>query len=389
MSPSFTAVIGSAIGVDPFNRRSWSGSSFFFFSEMKRQGLLNRAFGVEAPAVQRLLHLGRNFSPDRGVWRARLNLDVNYRKSLTHAVGRQLTNGEKQGDVLQIGGYFSGPEATGRQGRCFAYYDGNLAIRLRAKPPLKDIPARLIDGALDYERRMLPGMEKVFTMSEYLRRSFITDYGLRPEQVQTIGAGINLDSFPPPPVGKNYEQPTVLFVGADFARKGGWELLQAWPQVRDRFPQAELHIVGPRELTIPPELGAGVRHHGFVSKDDPRFFDLFAKASLFVMPSLYEPFGIAPLEAMAHAIPAVVTDDWALGEMVTSGVTGEKVPAGDTRSLADTLLELLAAPDRLQTMGQAARQHVLDNYTWSATVTRLAAAAADRSHAAIAGQTAR
>ena len=59
----------------------------------------------------------------------------------------------------------------------------------------------------------------------------------------------------------------------------------------------------PRTLSIPLELAGGVRYHGFLSKSDPKdvekLRELFRTCSLFVLPSLYEPFGIAPLEANA------------------------------------------------------------------------------------------
>ena len=100
-------------------------------------------------------------------------------------------------------------------------------------------------------------------------------------------------------------------------------MLRAFKNVRDRLPDAQLHIVGPNGLQIPPELTVGVQYHGFLRKWDAHdvatLDRLFRESSLFVMPSRYEPFGIAPLEAMIHQLPCVVTNDWGLKETVLRG----------------------------------------------------------------------
>jgi glycosyltransferase involved in cell wall biosynthesis len=112
--------------------------------------------------------------------------------------------------------------------------------------------------------------------------------------------------------------------------------------------------------------------HGFLSKSSPadreRLADLFRRCCLFVMPSLYEPFGIAPLEAMAHQLPAVVTGRWALQEMVTPGQTGALVECGSAEDLEAKLASLLSDPAALERMGTAGRQMVLDRYTWDKVV---------------------
>jgi glycosyltransferase involved in cell wall biosynthesis len=103
---------------------------------------------------------------------------------------------------------------------------------------------------------------------------------------------------------------------------------------------------------------------------------LWRSASLFVMPSLYEPFGIAPLEAMLYGVPCVLSDAWAFPEMVTPGVNGDLVPSRNAGALADSLLRLLGDPDGLERMGQAGRELVLRDFTWPAVVRKLRASLA-------------
>lgn len=367
---SLVTVSGAAIG-EPFDRRSWSGSAFYFFSELQRRGYLHRAITAKPSRPSKALALARNFHRDRGIWSRRLNLDIAYRDALTSGIRQAVTREDLQHDFLQIGGYYNTPSVLGGQATCHAYYDGNLAIRLRAPLPLDGLSPRLLDAALEYERSMLRDIGLVFTMSEHLRQSFIKDYDLPARRVVTIGGGMNLDTLPGHQNDKDYSKAELLFIGVDFGRKGGWVLLEAFRAVRRAIPGALLHIVGPRSLKIPDELADGVVDHGFLPKSGPDLAELFARCALFVMPSLYEPFGIAPLEAMAHQLPAVVSGDWALQEAVDPGRTGQHVRPGDVSDLEETLISLLRAPDQLRHMGEAARTHVMAECTWEAVVQRL------------------
>jgi glycosyltransferase involved in cell wall biosynthesis len=381
MQKNLVGVLGSGlIGRDPFDRQSWSGSSYFFFSALKARGRLHRAFGVEAPAWRRWLLLARNFRPDRETWRRHFYLDTTYRDTLTHAVGRRLEPDDLGHDFLQLGALYDVPRLLDGRARCFSYHDGNLAESLRSPYAPQKLDPRMVENALAYERRVYHGMTRVFTMSEYLRQSFVRDFGVPPKRVITIGAGINLDAVPAYQEGKRYDGQEVLFIGKDFERKGGWVLLEAFRAVRERCPRATLHLVGPRELSVPPGLAGGVAFHGFLDKDDPadaaRLEGLFRRCCLFVMPSLYEPFGIAPLEAMVHQVPCVVTDRWALREMVTPGETGDLAERGSALDLADKLGALLADPDGLRRLGENGRRLVLERYTWDKVARRLTDAVA-------------
>lgn len=215
----------------------------------------------------------------------------------------------------------------------------------------------------------------MFTMSESLRQSFIDDFDVPPHKVVSVGGGVNFDDLPEAFQGKRHDTEAILFIGIEFERKGGWELLEAFKKVRERRPNAQLHIVGPKKLAIPDALAEGVVYHGYLSKSNPatnaKLESLFQSSSLFVMPSRYEPFGIAPLEAMAHEVPAVVTNRWALRELVTPGQTGDHVECGSVDSIAETISRLLADPDALARMGRTGREKVLSYYTWSHVVERL------------------
>ncbi|MDP9201678.1 MAG: glycosyltransferase family 4 protein, partial [Gemmatimonadota bacterium] len=157
----------------------------------------------------------------------------------------------------------------------------------------------------------------------------------------------------------------------DFKRKGGPDLLAALEKVRAVVKTAELTIIGP-ELDDP---APGVRCVGSLSKSDPaalnRLLDEYGRASIFVMPSLYEPFGVAFAEAMAHRLPCVGTNICAMPEIITHGRTGFLVPPRDPAALASRILALLDSPGLCREFGDCGYQRYAENFTWRAVTKRV------------------
>ncbi len=375
--PTVTAILGGSIGSDPYAPNTWSGIAHMLFPAMSSAGLLERASGVDLPAPQKYWLLAKNFTRNRSIWRRHFYFDPAYRAALTRAAGKVPVTTRV---AFQVGHMFCLPDVFPNKA-CVSYHDGNLPEALKSGFGMEGVSSRRIDQALRYEEQTCGKMSAIFTFSEYLRQSFIHDYHVSPEKVFNVGGAVNLKTFPAPQPHKDYSAPRILFIGVEFNRKGGPELLQAFGAVRAVLPAAELHIVGPRQL--PPELAtlpAGVHFHGHLSKADPaqaaQLEALFLSANLFVLPSLYEPFGIAPIEAMLYGLPALVTDAWALRETVQPGINGDLVAKGSVDDLAGRLIALLSDPARLAVMGRKGRELALANYTWDAVVGRMADALA-------------
>ena len=375
MKKKIVGIIGSGlIGRNPYHDRAWSGSSKYFFEACRKRDLLARAFGIEVPIYFRYPLLLSNFSTDRERWRQKFYFDIRYYKKLTLEIKKKLSQEDFRHNFLQIGGVYNVPSIVDYKSKCYSYHDGNIAQLLKSPYMVKGISDKKIAEAFEYERNVYRGMNKIFTMSNYLKRSFIDDFGIDENKVVCIGAGINIDKFPVI-VNKSYNNKEILFVGIRFYRKGGETLLKAFRLVRERFPAAKLHIIGPQKLYIPPELDRGVVFHGFLSRREPNqrqlFDEILFRSSLFVMPSLYEPFGIAPLEAMVNGIPCILTNKWAFPEMVEPGVNGELVECEDELGLANKIIKLLGNTDMLSLMGMYGRKMVLKNFTWEKVVERL------------------
>jgi glycosyltransferase involved in cell wall biosynthesis len=366
-----TVFFGGSVGSDPHSPKTWSGSGVSFVDALDSADLLDQAVGINVPRLRNSYLLAKNFNWNRAVWRLHYYFDPAYRRALTHAARRVCVNSTL---LLQIGHMFSLPDAF-PQKKCISYHDGNLIERLNSGFALEGISRQRIDQALHYEEKTAGQMTAIFTFSEYLRQSFISEYHIPAERVINVGGGINLTEIPEANPHKDYSSPRLLFIGTEFARKGGLQLLAAFQTVRDVLPAAELHIAGPVTLDRVP---AGVVFHGHLSKASPeqkqKLELLFRDSTLFVLPSLYEPFGIAPLEAMLYQLPCLVTDAWALRETVIPGVNGDLVPRGSVDELSTKVLALLSNPERLAIMGRQGRDLVLRSYTWKSVVDRMAAA---------------
>lgn len=159
----------------------------------------------------------------------------------------------------------------------------------------------------------------------------------------------------------------VLFVGRLVREKGVEILIDALPEVLSAHPGAKLVVAGggaQEHLAARARgrgLGQKVAFTGFVSEDLAR---LYAIAEVAVFPSLYEPFGIVALEAMAAGVPVVASDVGGLREVVTHGVTGIHTWASNAHSLAWGIKQVLADGALAARLRRKARQEVIERFHW-------------------------
>ena len=358
---------------EPLDAGTWSGTSAFLVRALDGAGALAGAVDASSHAVDRLEQLA-SFSPDRARWRQRYHSRSSFAsglaRSLRSGVARRRLGAEPEA-VLHVGAWAL------LRGRVRAsYHDGNLAVSLARGEPLLDPRSRSVRRALEDDRRFYDRMDVLLPMSDWLRRSFVEDYGQNPAKVVTVGAGANLRELPQVP-DRTYEQPRFLFVGKQWERKGGPQLLEAFGHVRAERPDAELWVVGPEQ----PVAGPGVRFFDRISRasadGERRLGEFYEGATAFAMPSVYEPFGIVFLEAMAYGLACIASDRCAMPEIVADGVSGFTVDAHDVDALGQRLLEL-TDPERARAFGEAGRLRLVERFTWDAVAGRIVDAIANR-----------
>jgi len=165
------------------------------------------------------------------------------------------------------------------------------------------------------------------------------------------------------------EEKIVFYVGRIVHEKGVHVLIEAVPHVLAEHPEAKFVIAGTGDLLDSLrhrawELGVGdkVLFTGFISDDDRD--RLYKVAACAVFPSLYEPFGIVALEAMAAKVPVVASLVGGLQEVVTHAETGITVYPDNAESLAWGINHTLARPDWAAQRAHNAYQLVLQEYNW-------------------------
>ena len=162
------------------------------------------------------------------------------------------------------------------------------------------------------------------------------------------------------PAPDRYESQRILFVGAQWERKGGPELAAAFERVLGAHPRAQLVIVGcSPALDLPNCTVVGPVPVGEVGS----YYDA---ASVFCMPTRREAYGIVFLEALARGLPVVATKLDPILELVSEGETGYLVDVGDVDALASRLTALLDDPETCRRLGLAAGR-VGATYTWART----------------------
>jgi glycogen synthase len=251
-------------------------------------------------------------------------------------------------------------------------------------------------GSSWIERTAYENADGVVAVSNAMAEDVCTLYDVDPSRVRTIYNGIDLNQYRPRPnedvlqkYGVDPDTPYVLFVGRITRQKGILHLVNAL-QYLEGDVQVVLLAGAPDTEEIEQEMTERVERARETSdasitwiaemlpKDEVITF--YSHAALFVCPSVYEPFGIINLEAMACETPVVAAAVGGIPEIVVPGETGllvdfEAVGDGDAdpadpaqfaRDLADGINELLANPDRRDQMARASRQRVENVFSWTA-----------------------
>jgi alpha-maltose-1-phosphate synthase len=369
---------------------SWSGISRSVVLHLRAAGHQVIPADTDLYGLTKWFQLLLSFSLNRRRWWVKYHLGGSAFRARSRVASRHLDRWKGEVDViLQFGATF---EPLGRGSLPLVLYcDSNIAMaQLGSATGLTEassLTAQEIEQVRIRETRVYAQSDAIMTLSEFLRNTFVSKFGLEPDRIVAVGAGPNLDqdgspAAPPPPSSP----PTILFVGRQFDRKGGPMLLRAFQSVRRQVPQARLVIVGPH--SIAEELGEGVEFLGFLNKDDPRDASRLRKAyedaHVFCLPTRFEPFGVAFLEAMRFGIPCVGPDAWAVPEMVVHGQTGVLVPADDEGALAQALSGLLLDRELALSMGRLGRERAETLFSWTAVTSRMApilARAIDRGEA--------
>jgi len=213
----------------------------------------------------------------------------------------------------------------------------------------------------DMELRLYQNASTTFVSSGFARTSVIEDYGIAPDRVVTVHSGCNIE-LPDVVDFSSRKGNVILFVGVDWERKGGPELMHAFAKVRAAHPTAELWICG----CDPGVVAEGVRVFGRVSREAMSGY--FSQADVFCLPSRMDPSASVLAEAAGNGLPVVATPVGGNLERVVDGETGYLC---DPNMLHERLISLLSDPVLRERMGSAGRRLVLEQFTWPQVAARI------------------
>lgn len=252
-----------------------------------------------------------------------------------------------------------------------------LVVTLHSLEPLRPWKAdQLGTGYLattELEQRVVETADRVIAVSEAMRRDVLRLFTIDPARVVLIHNGIDPERYRRTLERsaldrRGIREPYVLFVGRISEQKGIFDLIRAAERLPDRV-QLVLCASSPDTPEIAARLDRATRAHPRIRWIDemvpvPDVIQLYSHAAVFACPSIYEPFGVINLEAMACETPVVATAVGGITEVVADGETGLLVPPGHPDELARALVTLLDDPSRARAMGIAGRRRVEAHFSW-------------------------
>ncbi len=226
-------------------------------------------------------------------------------------------------------------------------------------------------GVYDIERRGMHAAMRVVAVS-FMTKSIVQKrYGVDPAKIDVVYNGIDVkkrepqqpDTAPPPTIKKTDK--IVLFLGRITMQKGPEYFIEAAKKVLEKFDKVKFVVAGAGDMA-PQVMDLAMTHGisrkviftGFLRGEDVE--RVFKMADVYVMPSVSEPFGIAPLEAISHDVPVIISKTSGVAEVLKHAL---KVDFWDTHEIANKILAVLKHPPLSNTLREHADLEVRQ-LTW-------------------------
>ena len=217
------------------------------------------------------------------------------------------------------------------------------------------------------QKKVVKQLHHVVTVSDCSRQDIARDFGLQPAGIDLVHNGIDTAVFRPLKDVPRRPQRLMATASADAPLKGLRYLLLAYARLLEKRPDLELLLVskpqpGGKTEQLVHRLGLADRIRFVSGISTEQMVRYYAEATVAVVPSIYEGFGLPAGEAMACGVPVVSTDGGALPEVV--GDAGVIVPAKNADALATAIDDLLADPARRAELAARGRSRILERFSW-------------------------
>lgn len=244
-------------------------------------------------------------------------------------------------------------------------YGRNGGIHTKEQKYINDI-----EWMLTYEA------QKIIVNSNFMKSESSRIFNADLDKIDVIPNGIDLDKFDNFTKDLDFRrryakdnEKIILTMGRMVNEKGIQHLICAMPKILNEYNDAKLVVAGKgpmleelKDIAYRIGIAHKVYFTGYLSGDDVQ--KMYKNVDVAVFPSTYEPFGIVALESMLAGIPTVVSDVGGLDEIVKHGLTGLKSYAGNSNSIADSVLAILKDNNLAKKLSKNGQNEVLNNYSW-------------------------
>lgn len=218
------------------------------------------------------------------------------------------------------------------------------------------------------QKRVSRRMSRIITVSNRSKHDISSEFNIPPGKFRVVANGVNTDIFHPLDGIKRDENHIIVTNSADTPLKGLKYLLEAIASIRRKRQDIKLTVIGKPKKggvieKLVRELGISSHVHFTGRIRDEEFSHYYAMATMAVVPSLYEGFGLPAGEAMACKVPVISTMGGALPEVV--GDAGILVPPGNARELEKAILYLLDHPQERSRLAEKGYARVMNHFTWT------------------------
>lgn len=259
------------------------------------------------------------------------------------------------------------------------YPAGMWIARMSGKPLVVHVHSTEFDRSglhvnqpvYDIERRGMHAAMLVIAVSQLTKNTIVARYGVHPDKVEVVYNGVDLAPTQATNIGIESRDKIVLYFGRITMQKGPEYFIRAAKRVLEYMDDVKFVVAGngdqaARMIEMAAELGIGhkVLFTGFLRGAD--IHRVFALADLYVMPSVSEPFGIAPLEAMGHDVPVIISKSSGVSEVLTHAL---KVDFWDVDDIANKIIAVLKYPPLQRTLREHGAFEVR-KLTWDGAANR-------------------
>lgn len=257
-------------------------------------------------------------------------------------------------------------------------YDVPLVVTVHSLEPLRPWKEEQLGRSYHLstwvEKIALENADRIVSVSQQATGDILQHFNIDPKRLKVIHNGIDLDLYRSIDVDStrkafDIDGPYILFVGRTSRQKGMTYLIDAMNYV-DPGVKLVCCTSAPDTKEVEDEIAAMIAKQPRVLwinslLREEQYVELYSNASVFACPSVYEPFGIINLEAMACKTPVVASKVGGILETIVDGETGLLVPPGDPQAIANGINTFLRNPQMRKAFGENGRKRVEAYFSWS------------------------